>query len=176
VSATYSARRDVSSEQLGCQTGPPVISGVVLVGPQILPLSTNPNWTPGDLGAEIGVTYQVVDQYGNAMPISGAPVTEDVEGYETGLNSFDISVQGAQFTTTNSAGQFTDPIGVSNENFVPIAANWEQNLYVNGTPVGGAAYSMNVNILGSATVSAVGGGGSGGPFTISMGPFVSPWW
>lgn len=148
-----------------------VISGVVVLNTPILPDSTNPGFVPGQNAAEIGVTYQVVDQNGQPMPISGAVVTEDIGGT---VNGDSVYVVDQQFTVTDSAGQFTDPLGLSNYPSTGSWAVWGQVISVNGTSVAAVSYQFSLSANGVGNLTGTGTGFSGGPFVISSGNFVSP--
>ncbi|MGA2300808.1 MAG: RHS repeat-associated core domain-containing protein [Candidatus Acidiferrum sp.] len=138
----------------------PIISGVVPVGqPSFL---GSPS---GNSGGFIQVTYQVVDQNGNPMPIEGVVPTEwgSVSQQVPGTNvSMTVPIldpnnnplQGppggciiANCGGTNSLGQFTDTVGG------PSSATINQTIALTSGPQNGFSIYSTQNVQWTVTVS-----------------------
>jgi RHS repeat-associated protein len=129
-------------------------SNLSVVATQLLPNSVMDFYnSPAQNGAVIGVTYQVLDQNGAAMAVSGMDVSESVSGEVNGQ----MGSSNGSIATTNSLGQFTDTIGALQGPGVPISSAIAQTLYVNGNFVGGVAYNINVTSSGLANITGTNG-------------------
>ncbi len=108
------------------------------------------------------MTYQVVDQNGNPMPIEGlVPMEWGTASFTNGSTSYSLSLQnpngnsldgppGGCITSscepTNSSGQFTDPyVGVTMDD-TSLSANMTQNvsLTYQGTTYSSQTFQWNI--------------------------------
>jgi len=132
-------------------------SGLNFLGDEIASPSDIPGSQQDSNGANILVTYQVVDQYGAVIAVDDMPVTETVDATINGIPGYENPDPNEPFTSTDSSGQFTDPVGVFGPPDQPLSETITQTLSVNGNLVGQYKYNITVSASGSVSINGTNG-------------------
>ena len=122
--------------------------------------SINPSIDPALGGGSVGVQYQVLDNNGAALAVSGLVITEDAWGELSGpMGGIGTPLVNQIIATTDLNGQFTDPIGATYPTGLPFTYDLAQALFVSGNPnpVGGVVYNMTGTAGGSYTLTGTNG-------------------